>query len=147
MSVGRLLPKSLLAACALLGGLCSHAWAIYMTGYTDWQSLSVPEKGAYVAGAVDYLTGFGAPTEPSHFVFLSAVQHCIVDSKTRDSELVNDIDRLYGDYIELRREPPAILVYLNLLQRCQQTIEQYMTAAGQQPPSFTTFLHNLQKSR
>jgi hypothetical protein len=36
-------------------------------------------------------------------------------------------------------------VYLDLLQRCQKTIDQYMTAAGQPSPSFSTFLHNLSK--
>jgi hypothetical protein len=135
--------KSLLGAGALMLGLSSNAWGIYLTGYTDWQSLSVVEKSTYVAGTVDYLTGLAAPNEPFRWAFSGAMMRCLVDGKTKTTDLANDVDRLYGDYVELRKTAPATVVYLGLVRRCEETLNQYMTAAGQQSLSFSAILHNL----
>src|SRR5437762_6122478 len=111
--------KSLLAFGSLSLGLCSHGWCGYYAGYTDWQYLSPVAKGSYVAGALDYLTQFFF-NDPFHSALSQSVTQCLLANKLTTVDLANDVDRLYGDYLELRKVGSAVVVYLATVHRCQE---------------------------
>jgi hypothetical protein len=78
-------------------GLSAQGWGGYLSGYTDWRSLPPVAKGAYVAGASDYMSQLATPSDPFQSALSKAVGQCLVAAHTTDIALANDVDRLYGD--------------------------------------------------
>jgi len=126
--------------------VCSIPFAIagYVTGYTDWQDLSSAGKQAFVAGVIDYMAGVSAD-EPFSISLLRGANDCLISRKITANDLVRDVDRLYGDYNDLRKIGSAAITYLAIVQECESHINKARSAAGLAPLSAATILHNLAK--
>jgi hypothetical protein len=130
---------------ALMLLLIPYARADYYTGYTDWQSLTSAGKSAYVAGVLDFLVQKVSHGE-AFSVFSAAVEKCRFGGwNITELDIVNAVDHLYDQHIGLRKESPAMVTYLVIVQKCEDPINKYMEKTGQKPPSFGTMLHQLSK--
>lgn len=120
----------------------SQAQANYYTGYTDWTTLSPASKDAFVTGITDYLMEFVGPKEAFRMALASGTYECLIDQHISNDNIAEDVDRFYGDYVDLRRVSPAMITYLSIIRRCQDNINKIMATSGQPSLSFQTILHN-----
>ena len=130
---------------ALMLLLVPYARGDYYTGYTDWQSLTSAGKSAYVAGILDFMVQKVNHGE-AFSVFSAAVERCRFGGwNITELDIVNAVDHLYDQHIGLRKESPAMVTYLVIVQKCENPINEYMEKAGLKPPSFGTMLRQLSK--